>query len=57
MNSPKNMSSNESSGENENIVLKLKDEHDSSIATNNLFKIKLDEVPEQSKRYLFNVSF
>lgn len=45
------MSSGESSGDGENIVMKINDEGqaDDGKGNNNFIKIKLEDVPEQSK--------
>lgn len=49
--SPKSISSGDSSGEQDNIVMKLNDEQVSNDikGNNNFIKIKLDDVPEPSK--------
>ncbi len=51
---PKSMSSNESSGEGDNIVMKLSNNlqdksHQGGACAGNIFKFKLDEVPENCK--------
>ena len=51
---PKSMSSNESSGEGDNIVMKLSHNlqdktHHGGAGAGNIFKFKLDEVPENCK--------